>query len=79
MDNLGAIAGPLLALALVALVGTRTAIALSVVPGLLAALAIVYPTGPSECSSSASGNVCLVEECPGRPAPISARRRIEST
>jgi MFS family permease len=42
MDNLGAIGGPLLALALVALVGVRTAILLSVVPGLLAALAIVY-------------------------------------
>jgi hypothetical protein len=42
MDNLGAIAGPLLALALVGPVGTRSAIALSVIPGLLAALAIVY-------------------------------------
>ena len=42
MDNLGAIAGPLLALALVGLVGTRTAIALSIIPGLLAALAIIY-------------------------------------
>jgi MFS family permease len=42
MDNLGAIAGPLLALALVGLVGTRTAIALSIIPGLLATLAIVY-------------------------------------
>jgi MFS family permease len=42
MDNLGAIAGPLLALGLVGLVGTRTAIALSVIPGLLAALAILY-------------------------------------
>jgi MFS family permease len=42
MDNLGAIGGPLLALALVALVGLRTAILVSVVPGLLAALAIVY-------------------------------------
>jgi MFS family permease len=41
-DNLGAIAGPLLALALVGLVGVRTAIALSIIPGLLAALAIVY-------------------------------------
>src|SRR5829696_661159 len=41
-DNLGAIAGPLFALALIGLVGTRTAIALSVIPGLLAALAIVY-------------------------------------
>jgi hypothetical protein len=42
MDNLGAIAGPLLALGLVGLVGTRTAIALSIIAGLLAALAIVY-------------------------------------
>jgi MFS family permease len=42
MDNLGAIAGPLLALGLVGLVGTRTAIALSIIPGLLAAAAIVY-------------------------------------
>jgi len=41
MDNLGAIVGPLLALGLVAVVGVRTAILLSVVPGLLAALAIV--------------------------------------
>jgi len=40
MDNLGAIAGPLLALGLVALVGVREAILLSVVPGLLAATAI---------------------------------------
>lgn len=42
MDNLGAILGPLLALALVALVGTRTAILVSAVPGLAAAAAIVY-------------------------------------
>ena len=42
MDNLGAIGGPLLAIALVALVGTRTAILVSVVPGLLAAAAILY-------------------------------------
>ena len=42
MDNLGAIGGPLLALALVALLGTRTAILVSVVPGLLATLAIFY-------------------------------------
>jgi MFS family permease len=41
MDNLGAIGGPLLALALVALVGVRSAIMLSIVPGLLAAGAIV--------------------------------------
>lgn len=42
MDNLGAILGPLLALGLVALVGVRWAIGLSVIPGLLAAAAIVY-------------------------------------
>lgn len=42
MDNLGAIAGPLLALGLVAWLGVTWAIGLSVVPGLLAAVAIVY-------------------------------------
>jgi MFS family permease len=41
MDNLGAIGGPLLGLALVSTVGIRTAILLSVVPGLLAAGAIL--------------------------------------
>ena len=41
MDNLGAIGGPLLALGLVAAAGVRTAILLSVIPGLLAALAVV--------------------------------------
>jgi MFS family permease len=42
MDNLGAIGGPLLALGLVAVVGVRTAILLSIVPGLLAVFAILY-------------------------------------
>ncbi|MDQ6900913.1 MAG: MFS transporter [Candidatus Dormibacteraeota bacterium] len=42
MDNLGAIVGPLLALLLVVLVGARGAMLLSVVPGLLAAGAILY-------------------------------------
>jgi MFS family permease len=41
MDNLGAIGGPLLALGLVAVVSVRTTILLSVIPGLLAALAIL--------------------------------------
>lgn len=41
MDNLGAIGGPLLAILLVSAVGVRTAIVVSVVPGLLAAVAIV--------------------------------------
>ena len=42
MDNLGAIFGPVLAIVLVATVGTRWAIGLSVIPGVLAAVAIVY-------------------------------------
>lgn len=42
MDNFGAIVGPVLAIGLVAAFGTRTAIGLSVLPGLAAAVAIVY-------------------------------------
>ncbi len=42
MDNLGAIGGPVLALLLVGLVGVRTAMLLSVIPGVLAAGAIAY-------------------------------------
>ena len=42
MDNLGAIGGPLLAIGLVATVGTRWAIGLSVIPGFMAAAAIIY-------------------------------------
>lgn len=42
MENLGAILGPLLAIVLVATSGTRPAIAISIIPGLLAALAIIY-------------------------------------
>lgn len=42
MDNIGAIVGPLLGIALVALVGVRDAILLSIVPGLLAVVAIVF-------------------------------------
>ncbi|MFE2597342.1 MFS transporter [Streptomyces sp. NPDC059396] len=42
MDNFGAIFGPLLALGLVAWLGVTWAIALSVIPGLLAAVAIIY-------------------------------------
>jgi MFS family permease len=42
MDNLGAIVGPILAIGLVATIGTRWAIAVSVIPGIAAALAIVY-------------------------------------
>ena len=42
MDILGAIAGPLLAIGLIALVSIRTAIFISVIPGLLSAIAIIY-------------------------------------
>lgn len=42
MDNLGAVGGPLLALALVAAVGVRGAILVSVVFGLMATGSIVY-------------------------------------
>lgn len=45
MDNLGAVGGPLLALGLVAAVGVRTAILLSIIPGLLAVAAMVYAIG----------------------------------
>jgi hypothetical protein len=62
MDNLGAIAGPLLALALVGPVGTRTAIALSIIPGLLTALAIVYAIRhapePNSATADRSGSGC---------------------
>jgi len=42
LDNTGAVIGPLVAIALVAAVGIRGAILLSVIPGLLAAVAIAY-------------------------------------
>ncbi len=58
MDNLGAIVGPLLALGLVGLVGTRTAIALSIIPGLLAAMAILYAIRHAPRPSTGSGNRC---------------------
>ncbi|MDQ4092410.1 MAG: MFS transporter [Actinomycetota bacterium] len=49
MDNLGAIVGPLLALGLVSLFSVRTAILVSVIPGLLAAVAIVYAIRQTKC------------------------------
>lgn len=42
MDNLGAIGGPLLAIGLVSAFGVRSAIGLSIIPGLAATLAILY-------------------------------------
>lgn len=52
MDNLGAIFGPLLAIVLVAAVGTRWAIGVSVIPGLFAAMAIVYAIRHTPAPSS---------------------------
>ena len=48
MDNLGAILGPLLGIALVAAVGIRGAMLLSIIPGLLAVGAIVYAIRAAE-------------------------------
>ncbi|MGO9975122.1 MAG: MFS transporter [Solirubrobacteraceae bacterium] len=42
MDNLGAIGGPLLAIGLVGPIGVRSSILLLTIPGLLAAVAIIY-------------------------------------
>lgn len=42
MDNLGAVAGPLLAIGLIAVTSIRIAIFISVIPGLLSAAAIIY-------------------------------------
>jgi MFS family permease len=51
-DNLGAVAGPLLAAGLVAWVGVRPALYLAAVPGLLAAIAIIVATRESRrCSA----------------------------
>jgi MFS family permease len=55
MDNLGAILGPALALGLVAWLGVRTAIALSVIPGLLAAAAIIYAIRATPAPHRAEG------------------------
>jgi len=42
MDNLGAIAGPLPAIGLIAVTSIRAAVFISVIPGLLSAVAIIY-------------------------------------
>ena len=58
MDNRGAIAGPLLALALVGLVGTRTAIALSVIPACSPPWPSSTPSATPPAPSSGSVNPC---------------------
>jgi Arabinose efflux permease len=51
-DNLGAIVGPLLASALVGVLGVRTTILLAFIPGLLAAVAISIAVGEARTSLS---------------------------
>jgi sugar phosphate permease len=65
MDNLGAIVGPLLAIGLVGVIGVRWAIAPSDIPGLLAALAIVYAIRHTTAPA--------VRGAPAHPAPGPAR------
>jgi MFS family permease len=55
-DNLGAVAGPLLAALLVSLVGIRPAIWFAVVPGLLAAVAITIATRQAARSTGKPGH-----------------------
>jgi sugar phosphate permease len=57
MDNLGAIVGPLLAFGLVSVFSVRSAILVSVVPGLLAA-AIVYAIRQAKLPRSPSARSC---------------------
>lgn len=83
MDNLGAIFGPLLALGLVAALGVQWAIGLSVIPGLLAAIAIIYairhtpkPTSrdkiPSRSASAPSCRATSANSWPPSPPSRSA-------
>ena len=65
MDNLGAIIGPLLGIALVAAVGVRSAIVLSIIPGLLAVAAIVYAIRAAKLPEAA--------RAPADPVPGAAR------
>ena len=58
MDNLGAIAGPLFALVLVGLVGTRTAIALSIIPACWLPWPSSMPSVTPPAPSGVSGNRC---------------------
>lgn len=59
MDNLGAIAGPLLAIALVSVFSVRTAILMSVIPGLLAVAAMAYAIAHIPKSESRSSELKL--------------------
>jgi MFS family permease len=60
MDSLGAVVGPLLAVGLVAAVGLRSTLALTLVPGLAAALVVAL----------------LVREAPRAPGPQGTPRRV---
>lgn len=69
MDNLGAILGPVLALGLVAVVGVRTAILISVVPGLPATGAIVYAIRSIPATTPPIVRPCDCACAPFWPAP----------
>jgi MFS family permease len=70
MDNLGAIIGPLLGIALVALVGVRDAILLSVVPGLLAVGAIVYAIRAAKLPRAAARRPLRIQVRPVLRGPL---------
>ena len=57
MDNLGAIGGPLVALALVTQLSIRTTILLTVIPGLMAVAAILYAVRTYRTPPSGGGSI----------------------
>ena len=64
MDNLGAVAGPLLALALVGLVGARTTIALSIIPGCSPpGHRLCHPPRPPRRAAQRNGCGCASGRC----------------
>lgn len=69
MDNCGAIVGPLLAIGLVAAFGTRTAIGLSVIPGVAAAVAIVYAIRHTQATRDRARTPIRVQVRPVLAAP----------
>ena len=66
MDNLGAIGGPLRAIGLINMFSIRTAIAISVIPGLFAAVAILYAIRhtPTRKRTEAAPNPASNSRCP---------------
>src|SRR5690348_12626562 len=67
MDNLGAIGGPLLAIALVTRLGTRDAMLVSVVPGLIILYAIRTTPRPKNSSATRSVSASAGSRAPDPP------------